>query len=827
VPGTGDGSLNGTLYFNARLQGQRPAVTLVTDTAGNKGVLVGFEGHDDTGNYHGWELTISTTTLKVNGVFCSTPSGGEGGIWRAPIADNQGNIWIVTGNGSFDTQAGTNGLPMDGDLGDSVVRLQYTPQGLQAVDSFTPANEKHLADNDLDLDAGGLVMLPNETGLIAVGKNGSIYLLNPMALGHDNPGGDQVIQELLTVLPTVSSAGAVFTEPTFFNTTLYVSVASGHGYAFSYTPGSAQPLSLQPTQVTPNTFNYPGVTDTVSADGTANGIIWTLNAATGLQAYDAAGGLGSVLYSSTTDPSRDQAPDYIKFTVPVVVNGMVFVAGDSAVAAYGLLPGAPAPGNGASDTVSVITLPNALGAGTTVRLEANGQLWLDQNGASTLLDNQCRNVAAGVVGPTPEIFDLKSSGSTLYSFDGTTWQLVDTSARQIAQGELPDGQLAVFDLKVGSSSLYALTDTGWQLMDDGAGQIVQGVSADGESAVFDLKAGTTNLYAFGDTGIQLMDNQAGQIAQGVLADGSSAVFDLKAGGTDLYAFSATTGWQLVDDQAGAIATGVTVGGQLAVFDLKAGGTELYSLSTSGWQLMDDGAGQIAQGVTAAGLPAVFDLKASGTGLYAYGTDGWQLMDTGAGTIASGVTAGGEPAAFDLKAGSTDLYAFSSSGWQLMDNAVGTITSGRLGDGEFAVFDLKIGAAGLYAFSTVGWQLMDNQAGAIAQGVLADGQLAVFDLKIGGAGLYSFSGSGVQLMDNQAGQIAQGVLPGGKPALFDLKAQSTSLYAFSATLGWQLLDDGTGTIRAGRLPNGWPTLFDQKVNGAVYALDTSGWQFVGG
>jgi hypothetical protein len=360
VQGNGAGSVNGTVSFDARLEGQRPAVTIVEDTAGNKGLLVSFEGHDDTGNYHGWVITISTSTLQVNGVFCTTPNGSQAGIWRAPIADNLGNIWIVDGNGNFDTQLNASNMPAEGDYGDSVVRLQYTPNGLQAVDYFTPANQQYLDDNDLDLDAGGLVMLPNETGLISVGKDGSIYFLNPYSLGSFHAAGDQVVQELLNVLPSPTSDGSAYTEPTFFNNTLYVSVQKGHAYAFSYTPNAAQPLSSQPTQTTTAVFGYPGVTDTISANGTSSGIIWTLNGVTGLQAYDATAGLGTVLYSSTQDPARDQAPPYVKFTVPVVYNGMVYTAGAGDVAAYGLLSGVTATPGAPTNVVVTTAGPNSL-----------------------------------------------------------------------------------------------------------------------------------------------------------------------------------------------------------------------------------------------------------------------------------------------------------------------------------------------------------------------------------------------------------------------------------------------------------------------------------
>ena len=112
VPGTGAGSINGVVYFNAKQQGNRPEVTMVTDTAGNQDLLLAFEGHDDVNPYHGWEIAVSADTLDVVGTFCSTPNGSEGGIWRSPITDAKGHIWIVTGNGTFDTQLNQAGQPM-------------------------------------------------------------------------------------------------------------------------------------------------------------------------------------------------------------------------------------------------------------------------------------------------------------------------------------------------------------------------------------------------------------------------------------------------------------------------------------------------------------------------------------------------------------------------------------------------------------------------------------------------------------------------------------------------------------------------------------------
>ncbi len=209
VPGTGAGSINGIVYFNAKQQGNRPDVTMVIDTAGNQDLLLAFEGHDDVNPYHGWEIAVNASTLDVVGAFCSTPNGSEAGIWRAPITDAKGHIWIVTGNGTFDTQLNQAGQPANGDYGDSVVRLELTPSGFNVADYFTPSNQQALSDNDLDLDAGGLTQITdaagNLTGLVSVGKDGTIYLLNPFNLGGFNGGGDQVVQELANVIPAASA----------------------------------------------------------------------------------------------------------------------------------------------------------------------------------------------------------------------------------------------------------------------------------------------------------------------------------------------------------------------------------------------------------------------------------------------------------------------------------------------------------------------------------------------------------------------------------------------------------------------------------------------
>ena len=100
-------------------------------------------------------------------------------------------------------------------------------------------------------------------------------------------------------------------------------------------------LSTAPTSTTPQAFAYPGGALAISANGTANGILWAVQkngAAPGtLHAYDASN-LAFELYNSDQAGTRDTLDIAAKFAIPLVVNGKVFVASNSKLTVYGLLP---------------------------------------------------------------------------------------------------------------------------------------------------------------------------------------------------------------------------------------------------------------------------------------------------------------------------------------------------------------------------------------------------------------------------------------------------------------------------------------------------------
>jgi hypothetical protein len=282
--------------------------------------------------------------------FNATPNGEGGGIWQAnggPAADAAGNVYFVTGDGSFDAN-----LPGGKNYGDSFVGL--TPSGT-VRDYFTPHDQANIDINDFDLGAAGPLLLPDQPGahphlMVSAGKNGAIYVVDRDNMGLHNPNSDsQIVQSLPGVfqrgqLPTPGN----YSAPVYFNGNVYFGPVSDSVQSFQLTDGL---LSTTPTSFTTEAFAYPGASMAVSADGISSGILWAIQrrgdcgvlpacatASPGvLRAYDPAN-LAIELYNSDQAGPRDTLDYATKFSVPLVANGRVYVASMTKLTVYGLLP---------------------------------------------------------------------------------------------------------------------------------------------------------------------------------------------------------------------------------------------------------------------------------------------------------------------------------------------------------------------------------------------------------------------------------------------------------------------------------------------------------
>ncbi|HYM06898.1 MAG TPA: hypothetical protein VEU11_10090, partial [Terriglobales bacterium] len=326
VPGTGDGG--STVSFHAQMYKQRPGLLLL-----NGVVYTAWSSHCDIGNYHGWILGYDATTLRQVAVYNDTPNGSLASFWAsgaAPAADADGNIFVISANGSFDANVGGS------DLGESFLKLS-TRNGLTVADYFTPFNVQDLNNGDLDTGSSGALLLPDSVGipvhrrlLISAGKEGRIYLLDRDNMGKFQAGSDsQIVQSI------VGAIGPLYSIPIYFNNTVFFSSIDRPLEAFPINGGV---LATSPSAQSPTAFSYPGSVPSISANGSANGIVWAVEAGQGgtLHAYDAAN-LARELYNSNENAARDNLGSYVKFSTPTIANGRVYVGLQGSVQVFGLL----------------------------------------------------------------------------------------------------------------------------------------------------------------------------------------------------------------------------------------------------------------------------------------------------------------------------------------------------------------------------------------------------------------------------------------------------------------------------------------------------------
>ncbi len=421
VPGTGAGSDNGTIAFNAYWQLQRPGLLLAN------GILyIAFGSHADAGNYQGWMLEYNPSTLQQTAVFNSAPNGRQAAFWhsgRAPAVDGAGDIFAVTGNGDWDGQA---------NFGESLLHLSGS--NLALLDWYTPEEWSNLNSQDEDLGSAGAILIPGVNYLLTGGKSGFLYMVNYDSLGHLGADTTSTVQGV-----QVNSWG-------LFTMVLWTSAPNGP-IVYEFDPN----VSLKAFQIVNNKINstilsqfspeypsaYAGLS--LSANGGQNGLVWltTGNSAIDgvpgtLHALDA-GNLANELWNSDQNSSRDQLGAFAKFVGPTVANGRVYVPTFSnAVEVYGPLSGTPAQA-GAAVISSVVNsasyLEGAASPGELVTIfganlgptsESQGQV------SGSYVTDAIENTQVSIGGTmAPILFASSTQINTVVPFgvSGTTAQL--------------------------------------------------------------------------------------------------------------------------------------------------------------------------------------------------------------------------------------------------------------------------------------------------------------------------------------------------------------------------------------------------------------------
>jgi hypothetical protein len=329
--------------FNSAVENQRPALLL-----DNGAVYVGFgsyggqcAGQTIPCPYRGLLYEYDASSLHQIGVFDVVPNALQGGIWESgggPAADSNHNVYVTTSDGPFDVTRGGHSYS------DSVLRLG-TSGGLPVSDYFSPCDPQTMTNTGSDVGTAAPVVLPDSVGslghphLLLGGSNGgALYILD-----RDNMGG--CVNSPTSVQTISVGEGAILSTPLFWNNSVFVAAGGGHLKSFPMSGGMLQssPSSIQ----SPKPLGPQGATPVLSSNGTNNAILWlidssgalaTPNTPAILHAFDP-NNLSNEIYHGTADVgARDTAGPAVKFTVPTVANGKVYVGTQTELDVYGLLP---------------------------------------------------------------------------------------------------------------------------------------------------------------------------------------------------------------------------------------------------------------------------------------------------------------------------------------------------------------------------------------------------------------------------------------------------------------------------------------------------------
>lgn len=343
--GIGDGNVNGTITFDSQHQNQRQALTLLDGV-----VYVTFSSHCDWKPYHGWILGYDAASLQQQVVWNATPNGAQGGMWESGMgmaADDAGNLFVVTGNGTVGTASDPSALP---DRGESALKLVRSGSTLNIATWFTPLDYPFLNSQDLDYGGLGGFLIPSSKYFLTGAKDGHLYLLDKDDMGGIDLSSNRVQQSIL-----LGTSAKMHAQAAYY----------GGAKEYVYVWSENDPLRAIPFDRASGLLDMGSATNfgrggptgesgavlSVSSNGSSSGsaILWAAYASSGdaehavspgiLRAFDAMD-VSKELWNNQQNAARDGAGNFAKFASPTIANGKVYLPTFSdQVVVYGLLGG--------------------------------------------------------------------------------------------------------------------------------------------------------------------------------------------------------------------------------------------------------------------------------------------------------------------------------------------------------------------------------------------------------------------------------------------------------------------------------------------------------
>ena len=365
-----EGSVNGLLTFDPKKHNQRAGLLLYKDI-----VYICWASHCDVAPYHGWLMGYNAKTLEQKYVYDVTRrSGLGGGIWmsgQAPAVDDEGYIYVTTGNGTVGAWDHSN--PNDTtNRAESIIKLWADTNRMAVADFFTPANWSYLETWDLDYGVDGVLLIPGTHLSLSGSKEGYSYLINNDDMGHISENDSKALQKLNINVEPQSGPNHLHGSPVYFKNEngqeyIYAWAESGLLKQFPFNRSRMRfdtaHVILGTTQLSEG---MPGSMLAVSSNNSqkGTGIIWASHPTSGnsideivpgmLQAFDA-NNVQHELWNSNMNAPRDSIGRFAKFVCPTVANGKVYMATFSnQLAVYGLLTNPERP----SGEFAITAYPN-------------------------------------------------------------------------------------------------------------------------------------------------------------------------------------------------------------------------------------------------------------------------------------------------------------------------------------------------------------------------------------------------------------------------------------------------------------------------------------